>query len=80
VWNSAHWKNREFTSLIEDLGATVDLQKQREIAAKAAAIQNDETPVIIGYWIKQLRSKRTNLHGIASGPASHIEASGMWKS
>lgn len=80
VWNSSHWKNREFTSLISDLAATVDLQSQRQIAAKAAAIQNEETPAVIAYWIKQLRAKRTNLHGIASGPASHLEVSGMWKS
>lgn len=80
VWNSAHWKNTKFAELIDDLAEAVDLQEQRRIAAEAAAIQNEETPAIIGYWIKQLRAKRNNLHGIAAGPVSHIEVSEMWKS
>jgi peptide/nickel transport system substrate-binding protein len=80
IWNSAHWKNDKFTKLIAQLGETVDVQSQQKIASEAAAIQNDETPAVIGYWVNQLRSKRNNLHGIASGPASHLEVAGMWKS
>jgi peptide/nickel transport system substrate-binding protein len=80
VWNSAHWKNEEFSQLMKDYGATADLQQQRKLAAQAAALMNDETPVLISYWLKQLRAKRKNLHGIASGPASHLEVSKIWKS
>ncbi|MQA08955.1 MAG: peptide ABC transporter substrate-binding protein [Pseudonocardiaceae bacterium] len=80
VWNSSQWSDETFTRLMADLAGTVDLQSQRRIAAEAATIQNEETPAIIAYWVKQLRAKRTNVHGIASGPVSHLEVSKLWKS
>jgi peptide/nickel transport system substrate-binding protein len=80
IWNSAHWKNAEFTSLIKQLAGTLDQQTARQIAAKAAALQNEQTPVLIAYWIKQQRAIRNNVHGIANGPVSHIDVSRMWRS
>src|SRR5207245_9141402 len=80
VWNSAHWCNRKFTSLVNQLSSELDEGKRQTIAAKAAAIDNQDTSVILAYWIGQLRAVRKNLHGLAAGPSSHVDPRGMWLS
>jgi peptide/nickel transport system substrate-binding protein len=80
VWNSAHWKNAEFTNLIKQLAGELDEQKAKQLAVQAAKVQNDQVPVLISYWIKQQRAIRTNVHGIAPGPVSHLDVSRMWLS
>lgn len=80
VWNSAHWCNDEFTRLMKDFDAETDDAKRKQLAVQAATVQREETPAVIGYWIKELRTMRKTVHGLASGPAGRIDPSRMWLS
>ncbi|MGO8684293.1 MAG: hypothetical protein ACLQUT_06915 [Thermoleophilia bacterium] len=40
-----------------------------KIATQMATIQQDETPVIIAFWIDQLRAVSTKVHNVG-GPGS----------
>jgi peptide/nickel transport system substrate-binding protein len=79
AWNSAHWCNQQFDSLVEQFEAEADEQKRADLAKQAATIQNDEVPDVIAYWIKELRATRKNIHGLAAGPTFHLDARAMWK-
>lgn len=78
VWNSAHWSDPAFDQLMKQFEATVDLQKRESIATQAATIMMDETPVIIAYWLDEIRATAKNVHGLAAGPAFPVDFSGVW--
>jgi peptide/nickel transport system substrate-binding protein len=69
VWNSSHWKNPQFDKLSLQYDATVDQASRSKIATQMATIQQDETPVIIAFWIDQLRAVSTKVHNVG-GPGS----------
>jgi peptide/nickel transport system substrate-binding protein len=78
VWNSAHWCNNDFDRLMTELDGEVDLQKRRRIATEAARIQNEETPAIIAFWLDEFRATTRQVHGLATGPASHLDLAQVW--
>jgi peptide/nickel transport system substrate-binding protein len=79
AWNSAHWCNEQFDSLVQQFEGEVDEQKRKDLAIQAAQIQQNEVPDVIAYWIHELRARRTNVNGIAPGPTFHLDARAMWK-
>ncbi|HEY2595818.1 MAG TPA: ABC transporter substrate-binding protein, partial [Chloroflexota bacterium] len=48
-WNSAHWSNTTFDSNLDQLDATVDLQKRKELMLPLEKALSDEVPTIITY-------------------------------
>jgi peptide/nickel transport system substrate-binding protein len=80
AWNSAHWCNPQFDSAVKQFEATVDQGQRRSLAVTAAKIQQDEVPDVIAYWISELRATRKNVHGLAKGPISELDARGVWLS
>jgi peptide/nickel transport system substrate-binding protein len=78
IWNSAHWRNPEFDSLFTQLNSTLDETARRRTAAQMAAIQNDQLPSIISYWMSPLRVTSTAVNGLAPGPANHFDPRTLW--
>jgi peptide/nickel transport system substrate-binding protein len=78
IWNSAHWKNSQYTSLFRELNATLDEQKRASIAAQMAGIQNAEVPDILAYWLTQLRVEGAKVGGLAAGPAEYPDVRATW--
>ena len=74
AWNSAHWSSPEFDELVFQFDQELDEQKRLAVAAEAAALQNDEVPAIIAYWLKDVRTTAPKVHGLAAGPALHVDA------
>ena len=80
AWNSAHWCNPQFDSLVKQFEASVDQTERRSLAVQAAKIQQEEVPDVIAYWLAELRAIRKNVHGLAKGPTSEVDARGVWLS
>ena len=80
AWNASYWCDKEFDRLVASFDAELDEQRRMDIGVKAATLQHEEVPAIIGYWIKEQRATRKNVHGLASGPSFHLEPSAMWLS
>ena len=80
AWNSAHWCNEQFDSLVQQFEGEVDEQKRKELAIQAAT-----DPAGRGARRDRLldprasRDARTNVNGIAPGPTFHLDARAMWK-
>jgi peptide/nickel transport system substrate-binding protein len=80
AWNESHWCNEQYDKLVEQFDAELDQQKRHDIAVQAAKLQIEETPNVIGYWIKEQRTTRKNVHGLAAGPTFHLDPRRMWLS
>jgi peptide/nickel transport system substrate-binding protein len=78
AWNSAHWCNEQFDQLVFQFDQELDEQRRMEIATEAATIQNDEVPAVIAYWVKEQRTTRNNVHGLAAGPTLHLDLRAMY--
>ena len=66
VWNSAHFKSKEYDSLVNQYVATVDLQSQRAAAGKIQRVLLDESPVIFAYFYDWLVVTTKNLSGVGA--------------
>jgi peptide/nickel transport system substrate-binding protein len=77
VWNSAHFKNPQFDHLMADFDAQMDMSKRKQIAVQAARLMQDETPAMIGFWLKELRAVANGLQGVAPGPNVVFDPSTM---
>jgi peptide/nickel transport system substrate-binding protein len=80
LWNSAHWSNPEFDKLFADYNAELDHQKRETLAAKLAAIQHEEVPVVIAYWIGAQRAVAKSVHGFPAAPDNFIDLRATWLS
>ena len=67
VWSSSHWDNKEFVDLFNQYEATADEASRLDLATKLSAIQQDETPIMVPFYIAQLRTQKKNVYGI-TGP------------
>jgi peptide/nickel transport system substrate-binding protein len=68
TWNSAHFKNKEYDSLVEQYILALDLGSQRAVAGKIQRLLLEETPVIFGYFYDYLTAAAKNLKGIPRTP------------
>ncbi|MBO0805768.1 MAG: ABC transporter substrate-binding protein [Nocardiopsaceae bacterium] len=78
IWNSAHWKNAQYTNLFSELTGTQDEQKRAQVAAKMAEIQNGQVPDVIAYWLTQLRVAGAKVGGLPAGPAEYPDVRAIW--
>jgi len=69
TWSSSHWDNKDFASTFSDYMATTDETKRTDLATKLSAIQQDETPILVAFYITQLRTQKKNVYGI-QGPGN----------
>jgi len=66
TWNSAHFKNKEYDSLVSQYVLALDLGGQRAVAGKIQRLLLEETPIIFGYFYDFLTPVKKNLQGIPS--------------
>jgi peptide/nickel transport system substrate-binding protein len=69
TWSSSHWANSQFTSLFDGYMATGDEASRTKSATQLSQIQQDETPILLAFYITQLRTQKKNVYNI-QGPGS----------
>jgi peptide/nickel transport system substrate-binding protein len=69
AWSSSHWDNQEFASTFDQYMATTDEAKRTELATQLSTIQQDDTPILVAYFISALRTQKKNVYGI-QGPGN----------
>jgi peptide/nickel transport system substrate-binding protein len=72
TWNAARFKNSAYDSLVKQYVAAVDLQTQKQIAAKIQTLLLQETPLVIPYFIDGLTATKSNVHGVNPTSISQI--------
>jgi len=69
TWSSSHWDNADFNAAFDSYMSTTDEAKRTEFATTASGIQQDETPILLAFYITQLRTQKKNVFGI-QGPGN----------
>jgi peptide/nickel transport system substrate-binding protein len=75
VWNSAHFKNDEYDSLVKQYVAALDLDSQRGIAKQIQELLLDETPIIFPYFYNFLSAAKPNLKNAVSAATGQFDLS-----
>ena len=72
TWNSAHFKNAEYDTLVNGYIAALDLDSQRTAAGKIQNLLLDETPVIFAYFYDFLTATKKGATGVEPTAMSHL--------
>ena len=78
VWNSAHWSNKTYDSLVNGSDAVANKAKRDEMVLKAATIQHNEVPAIIAYWLQDLHATTQRVHNVKGPVAPYPDYSAVY--
>ncbi|MBV9133496.1 MAG: ABC transporter substrate-binding protein [Chloroflexi bacterium] len=79
-WNSAHWSNTAFDSALDQLDATVDLNKRKELMLTLEKALSDEVPAIITYARSSPRGLSKRVQGMSQDPNRYLDLRGVYLS
>lgn len=69
VWSSSHWDNKDFVDAFNQYESTADEATRTDLASQLSGIQQDDTPILVPFYITQLRTQKKNVYGV-QGPGS----------
>ncbi len=72
TWNSAHFKNAEYDTLVNSYIASLDLESQRASAGKIQTLLLDETPLLFTYFYDFLTVTKKGATGVRPTAMSHL--------
>ena len=79
VWSSSHWNNPQFASLFNQYESTNDEATRTKLATQLSAIQQDETPIMVPFFITQLRTQKKNVYNIQGPGSFYCDCSAAFK-
>jgi peptide/nickel transport system substrate-binding protein len=75
VWNSAHFKNDQYDSLVTQYVAALDLDSQKGLAKQIQELLLDETPIIFPYFYNFLSAAKPTLKNAVSAATGQFDLS-----
>ena len=72
TWNSAHFKNKEYDTLVTGYIASLDLESQRASAGKIQKLLLDETPILFVYFYDFLTATKKGAAGVQPTAMGHL--------
>jgi len=75
VWNSAHFKNDQYDSLVKQYVAALDLDTQKGLAKQIQELLLDETPIIFPYFYNFLSAAKPSLMNAVSAATGQFDLS-----
>ncbi len=68
-WSSSKWDNKDFAATFDEYMSTADEASRTTLATKLSQIQQDDTPILVAYYISALRTQKKTVYGI-QGPGN----------
>jgi peptide/nickel transport system substrate-binding protein len=72
TWNSAHFKNKDYDTLVTSYFASLDLDSQRTSAGKIQKLLLDETPILFTYFYDFLTATKKGATGVQPTAMGHL--------
>lgn len=72
TWNSAHFNNAEYDTLVTGYIASLDLESQRASAGKIQRLLLDETPLLFTYFYDFLTATKKGATGVEPTAMGHL--------
>jgi peptide/nickel transport system substrate-binding protein len=79
VWSSCHWNDPQFASTFDKYMATVDESSRMSLATELSQMQHDNVPIILSFFISDLRAMKKNVYGVVGPGATYIDLSAAYK-
>jgi peptide/nickel transport system substrate-binding protein len=75
AWSSSHWNNKDFATTFNQYMATSDEATRTTMATKLSTIQQDDTPILLSFFITQLRTQKKTVYGVQGPGAFYCDVS-----
>lgn len=75
AWSSSHWNNSDFLNTFNQYESTTDEATRTTLATKLSSIQQEQTPILVAFFISQLRTQWKNVYGIQGPGSFYFDAS-----
>jgi peptide/nickel transport system substrate-binding protein len=73
AWNSSHWDDKEFAATFDEYVATVDEASRMDMATQLSQMQQDQTPIVVSFFVSNLRAMKKNVYGVLGPGESYID-------
>lgn len=78
-WNETRWVDNEFSTILKEAEATLDLGKRRELVGKLEVIQKERGSVCIPFFMNVWKIYDKKFHGIVPSPEEYAIFYETWK-
>jgi peptide/nickel transport system substrate-binding protein len=79
AWNETRWFDDEFTTLLRDAEATLDVEARRSIMCKIEDIMQDRGPIGNSYWKKVWNITNSKFENMKAHPTAYDLMYDVWK-
>jgi peptide/nickel transport system substrate-binding protein len=79
VWNETRWVDQEFSDLLKQAQATLDLEKRKELVGKMEVIQKERGSVCIPFFMNVWKIYDKKFKGIVPSPEEYAIFYETWK-
>jgi peptide/nickel transport system substrate-binding protein len=79
-WNESRWVDDEFTKLLIQADATLDVEKRRQIMCQLEQIQWERGSIGIAWWQNIWMPSRKNVMDVPGHPTMYMLFNQVWKS
>ena len=79
-WNESRWVDDEFSKLLAQADATLDVEKRRQIMCQLEQIQMDRGSIGIAWWMNIWMPARKNIKDVPGHPTMYMLFNQVWKS
>jgi len=79
AWNETRWYDDEFSALLKDAEAQLDVEKRRSIMCKLEDIMQERGPIALSYWVQIMEIVNKRVHGMEAHPTHmHTTLRSTW--
>ena len=75
AWSSSHWNDPAFVTAFNQYESTTDEATRTTLATQLSSIQQDQTPIVVAFYISQLRTQKKNVYNIQGPGSFYFDAS-----
>lgn len=79
AWNETRWYDDEFTALLRQAEATLDVEARRGIMCKLEDIMQDHGPIGNSYWKNVWTIVRSEFKNVKAHPTAYYLMNDVWK-
>ena len=76
--NETRWVDDEFTELLTEAGATLDLKQRRRLFCKLQEIQSQRGSIGVAWWQNRWTGVRKNVQGLKTHPSGYLLLDRVW--
>lgn len=78
-WNESRWVDEEFSEILQQAAATIDLEKRKELVGKLEKIQKERGSVCIPFFMNVWKIYTKNVHNVPPLPDEYAVFYETWK-